>query len=385
MPKIRVLHITARLSVGGIERWLIDVIKYHDSNQFQMDVLCVARRSDLGTMVGDAKAAGAHISYIPLTDPFFLFKYYRLLKHKKIDVVVIHLDLGLALPLVLGALFAGVKQRILLVHSSKPGFYTRWGFLKPALRFFYRKKCTKIAGVSQATLDSVFPGWQSDKMYTPLYLGIDLQMFHPTSLKDEVRAEIGIPPDVPVIGHFGRFTPAKNHYGFLETARYLLELMPSVQFILAGEGPLQSEIENLAEKYSISKQVHFLGLRNDVAQLLTAIDLVYYPSLFEGFPVSFIEAQIMGIPVVTGQRPELREAICPEYVDLLSVDTGNPVVAAQRIHQLLTDHDLWQLVSQRGQVWARQNFSIEKSTRRLEEIILSGMPGPSLPASEVSA
>jgi len=93
----------------------------------------------------------------------------------------------------------------------------------------------------------------------------------------------------------------------------------------------------------------------------------------------------MGVPVVTGQRPELREAICPENVDLLTLDTGDPVLAAQRIHQLLTDDVLWQTVSQRGQVWARQNFSIEQSTRRLEEIILSGMAGASSPASEARA
>lgn len=372
MPKINVLHVTVRLSVGGIERWLIDVLKHHDSTKFQMDVLCVARRPDLGPLVADAVAAGANIFYISLLDPFFLFKYYRLLKKQRIEAVIVHLDLGVAPVVILGASMAGVRQRILMIHSSRPEFNTRWGIFKPILRAFYLKSCSRIAGVSQAVLDEVFPGWRTDPLFTILYLGVDLKKLNPSLPREDFRNEIGVSPEVPLIGHFGRFAPVKNHRGFLETALEIHKQMPSVHFVLAGEGPLRSEIESLAQEYGLDAQIHFLGLRDDVGRILSALDMVYYPSLYEGFPVSFIEAQIMGVPVVTGFRPEFIEALCPDNVEYLTIDTSNPESAAKHICFSLMDHQLMMTISERGKTWAQNNFAIECSIANLQSLIVDG-------------
>jgi len=384
MPKIRVLHFVVRLSYGGIEKWLSDVLSHYDHSQFQMDVCCIAKRPDLGELVDQVRQNGAQIHYLPINHPKFFLQLVKLL-HGNYDVLFAHLEPAISVVLLFAGFLARVPVRVLSHHNTDFSYMNRWPVIRSLLLNISAGFSKYVTGCSQSTLDILHPGWRMNPKYIPLYYGIDLERFVVRRDKSYLAPIIGEDTRSPVVGHIGRFSPQKNHPAFVAMAGELIKCAPNTKFVLIGQGILRTQIEKLVAERDLSDSFGFLGSRSDIPELLNSIDVLYFPSHYEGFPVTFIEAQAAGVPVVTGTRPELREAICPENVDLLSVDTGSPVIAAQRIDQLLTDQVLWQLVSRRGQDWARQNFSIEKSTRRLEEIILSGMAGPSSPASEVSA
>jgi glycosyltransferase involved in cell wall biosynthesis len=226
-----------------------------------------------------------------------------------------------------------------------------------------------VIGCSETTLDGLFNGWREHQNYSALYLGIPLARFQQPIFPLKIKSALGIPNDSPVVGHIGRFAPQKNHEAFVLVAQTLVNKLNDFHFLLVGDGPLRNKIENQVDALGLSGNFHFTGIRHDIPDLISAMDLAFFPSLIEGSPVTFIEAQVAGLPVVTVDRPELREAICPENHTQLIVPIDEPELAANRIHQLLMNPSLLEVISRRGSQWATNRFSIEKSTIELENII----------------
>ncbi len=118
-------------------------------------------------------------------------------------------------------------------------------------------------------------------------------------LRAEVRAELGIPLDATVVGHVGRFVPAKNHRFLLEIAEEISKRRPDIHFLLVGDGPLRSDIEARAGAMGFDGNMHFAGSRTDVPRLMCGgMDVFVFPSVWEGLPMALIEAQAAGLPCV---------------------------------------------------------------------------------------
>ncbi len=125
-------------------------------------------------------------------------------------------------------------------------------------------------------------------------VGVDLTRFESLVDRVAVRAELGIAQDAPVVICVGEHSERKNHETVLRAAARL----PGVQVLFCGVGEKQPELERLAGELDMVKRTHFLGFRRDVAQLLGASDVFFFPSLQEGLPVSQMEAMAAGLPCV---------------------------------------------------------------------------------------
>ena len=113
----------------------------------------------------------------------------------------------------------------------------------------------------------------------------------------QYRKSLGI-DDSFVIGHVGHFSNQKNHKFLVEVFKKVLEKKPNSRLVLVGEGSNRAMVEKQCEEAGISSKVLFLGVRKDVNLLLNAFDVFLFPSLYEGLPVSLIEAQAVGLPCV---------------------------------------------------------------------------------------
>ena len=208
-----------------------------------------------------------------------------------------------------------------------------------------------------------------------LYYGIEIERFANAADISQLRESFGIPKDVFVVGHVGRFYQQKNHHDFIRVAKYISEINPNVHFLLVGDGPLRQDIEAQIRDANLEEKVHLTGARNDVPELLKIMDIAYFPSLHEGFPMTFIEAQVSGLALVVKARPEMREAICSRNHEWCIVESNKIEDSGNSILYLLSNPDLRRQLVTRAQMWAIENFSIRKSVLSLEGILLRNLEG----------
>ena len=131
-----------------------------------------------------------------------------------------------------------------------------------------------------------------------IYNGIDTNRFKfNSSVRNEVRQELGISDDTLCVGHVGRFAEQKNHDFLLSIFLNMLKQENCV-LLLVGEGPLEDSIKARVNTMNMSESVRFLGAIRDVERIYQAFDVFVLPSLFEGFPLVAIEAQCAGLGCV---------------------------------------------------------------------------------------
>lgn len=125
-------------------------------------------------------------------------------------------------------------------------------------------------------------------------VGVDLTRFEGSAERDEVRYELGLPQDAPLLITVGEHSARKNH----ETVLRALALLDDVHVLFCGVGDREESLKAMAQELGIANRAHFLGFRSDVPRLLAASDVFFFPSLQEGLPVSQMEAMAAGLPCV---------------------------------------------------------------------------------------
>lgn len=118
--------------------------------------------------------------------------------------------------------------------------------------------------------------------------------------RDVIRKDLGVEDEL-IIGHVGRFNEQKNHLFLIDIFYAVLKKEPSAKLVLVGEGPLRRMVEEKIERLKIEDSVFILGRRNDVPNILSAIDIFLLPSLFEGLPFVGVEAQASGLPIILSE------------------------------------------------------------------------------------
>ena len=162
------------------------------------------------------------------------------------------------------------------------------------IRFLH---CSRFA-CSRAAGEFLFRPKQTGRSFYLLPNAIDLKNF---SFDSNTRARIRKTMSLNntfVVGHIGRFVPQKNHHFLIQVFYQVTAKLPTARLLLIGDGPLRSEIEDLVHDLGLDGQVIFLGQRNDISDLLQAMDLFVLPSIYEGLPVSCMEAQASGLPCI---------------------------------------------------------------------------------------
>ena len=295
MP-IRILHIVTYMGRGGLETMLMNYYRAIDRTKVQFDFL--THRDFRADYDDEIEALGGKIYRLPNLNPFgrsylgALDRFFR--EHPEYRIVHSHLDCMSAIPLK-AAKKLGVPVRIAHSHSSRQDRDLKYplkllfkrGIFGQATQLF---ACGKEAGKWMFGTDD----------FRVLNNAIDAERYRfDPEVRQEVRRELGIPADAPVVGHVGRFMAPKNH-GFL--LRIFAELPDHARLLLVGDGELRAENEHLAEELGIRDRVIFAGLRSDVDRMLQAMDVFVFPSLYEGLPLSIIEAQAAGLPCLISDK-----------------------------------------------------------------------------------
>jgi glycosyltransferase involved in cell wall biosynthesis len=200
-----------------------------------------------------------------------------------------------------------------------------------------------------------------------LYTSIDVEEFRPGQSPTVTKGDFGIPCDAVVIGHVGSFRLAKNHGFLLDIAAEIIKRRPDAYFFLAGDGRLRDEAEAKARRLGISNKVIFAGNRHDVPQLMMNLfDLLLFPSVYEGMPLTLVEAAAAGLRVVCSDVITTEATdVLPEAFTRLSLDLG-PERWAEVVNKVVKKGRI-----QRDYAYGcvrRSHFSDEFSLRELMKV-----------------
>ena len=167
--------------------------------------------------------------------------------------------------------------------------------------------------VSRSTAEFVTGARQVPRARTRIvYLGAPLEDFARARTPEEVRAIrslLGLPATGPVVGTVTRLMPSKGNRYLVEAARLVLNQDPDVHFCIVGEGELLDDLKQQARRLGVAERVHFTGFTHDVAGAFLAFDLVVFPSLWEGTPLTAFEALAAGRPIVASDADGLTDIL----------------------------------------------------------------------------
>ncbi|MEG4804229.1 glycosyltransferase family 1 protein [Microcoleus sp. ARI1-B5] len=301
---LRILHVVGGMNRGGLETWLMHVLRHIDRDRFQMDFLVHTREPC--PYDDEARSLGSKI--IPCLDPskpwLYASNFKRILReYGPYDIVHSHVHHFSGYVLWL-AKQAGISVRIAHSHNdtssteAKAGLYRRL-YLDLSKWSIARYATVGLGCSHNAVADLFSSAWKTDQRWRVLYYGVNLKSFRDRVSAIVVRSELGIPADAFVIGHAGRFEAQKNHLFLLEIAAEVIKQEPKMHLLLMGDGSLRPNIEQKVVQMGLGARVIFAGNRSDVPRLmLNAVDLFLFPSLHEGLGLVLIEAQAAGLPCV---------------------------------------------------------------------------------------
>lgn len=301
---VKVMQINSGQKFGGVSSMIFNFYKNVDHEKIQFDFVA-PKISSFSMYRREIEEMGGSIIELQTSGNFikrklqFFKRLTHLIKRKKYDVV--HINSGsifLNIQVSWIAHFCGVKK--IITHSHNAGndhelLVLLTKLCKPLLEFGPTDyfACSNLAAKFMFTKKRVH-----NKNYQVINNGVDVQKFKfNIDDRQKYREKLSI-QDKVVLLHVGRFTSAKNHQKLINIFKCFHTLVPNSVLLLAGEGELEESIHNQVEQLKLQDSVLFLGLRKDIAELMSTSDMFILPSFYEGLPVVGIEAQTNGLPCV---------------------------------------------------------------------------------------
>lgn len=307
MNKKKVLqYFWGKLDSGGAETFIINLFTKLNKEKFAVDFLVY---EDITYFYNDViEELGGRVVPLSKREPKFLpwrlikrwFKLYKLMKDEKYDVFHCNCDFSLKFVELAIAKKAGVKKRICHSHNSAIDTTRVKGKISYCVHVLFRPLIAVYATDYLACSEKAGE-WLYGKNFPKNRViitnnGIDAEYYSfDLDTRKKIRKNICAENDI-VIGHIGRFTPIKNQKFIVDIISVAFNRGMSIKAVLIGDGELKKEVEKYSKDKGVSEMITFIGITNKVRDYLMGFDCFVMPSLYEGLPVSGIEAQAAGLP-----------------------------------------------------------------------------------------
>jgi len=304
---LKVLHVVTVMNCGGVETRLVELMRHIDREKVQFDY-CV-HKTKKGYYDDQIRSLGGKIVNCgPLKNlPMFCWRFYRMLKRSDYDIVHCYPPTFSAVCTTL-AKWAGIKKRI--AHFRNVYEAKNNTFITRLIKNFILNNSTDIIGITKNLLQTWFgKEWEKNPKIHLVYNGIDMAPFNGQREPEQLRAEFNIPAGHKIIVHVGRFHPLKNHVKLVNIANAFLAENEKVCFVLVGDGELKEQIEELVQIKGLEDKFRFAGVRNDIAGIMKAADVLLFPSISEGLPGVILEAIAAGLPMAASKIESIEEVL----------------------------------------------------------------------------
>jgi glycosyltransferase involved in cell wall biosynthesis len=373
LGKIRILHITPVLTIGGAEQKLFYILKGLKSDQFSHHVI-YAIPGELTTEIKNKGIPLSRIYPMSLINPFSLstvWRIYRYIKKNHIDIVHCHLDVAY----IIGGL-AAFLARVPLIFSFQNiaderylRFYKVYKYLEKASSFFTDKFLVESEDVMKVLLAW---GIRKDKIEViPNGVEIPGNIDVLIQKSEAIRKKLGLEGRF-LIGNLARLVDFKNHKLLLNAAAKVINMNPNATFLIIGDGPLREELKVLSDKRGISNHVVFLGTVMDFEPYLILFDIFVISSFTESTPMSLLHALAYRRPVISTAVGDI-PSIIQDTINGILVPSDDPRALAKAILDLLEDAEKRNKIAFAGRELAKEKFSIQTMIDGIERIYLDVM------------
>lgn len=330
---IRVLHVIGIMNRGGAETMIMNLYRHIDRSKVQFDFVENSREPaafdeeilSLGGRIYRCPHYNGknHFTYVKWWNDFFK-------AHPK-EYPIVHGHLGSTASIYLsvakkyGAYAIAHSHSSGTDHSLHAKLYQIMSYnTRNVADYFFA--CSEVAGK-----DRFGSKVTSGSHYAVLNNAIDVNRFsYNPSVRNAVRDELGIGQIQLVVGHIGRYTKEKNHEFILKIFSELKKMDSNARLLMVGDGKLRTHIMQMAEQASLSSDVIFTGVRSDVERLVQAMDVFVLPSLYEGLPVTMVEAQAAGLPCIISDKVPPECILTEGLVDIMTL-SASPEAWAEKI------------------------------------------------------
>ena len=352
------LHVDTEVGWGGGQQQVLYLLEGLRRRGLRAE-LAARPRSVVGKR---AAAAGASVHELPLRGEWDLTSALRIagmLRRGRFGILHLHTAHAHAL----GRIASIVRRPPAVVVSRRVvfpirGTVRRW--------FKYLRGVDKYIAVSSGVAGCLARAGVREERIAIVPSGVDPARFQ-NAPRADLRSELGLPPDVQLVGMVGQLTCGKGQEDLVSAAPAVVQKHPDTVFLLVGEGENRRTLEKLAAELGIADRVVLTGFRSDVPSVLAGLDVFVMPSHAEGFCNSVIEAMMAGLPVVGTNISGIASIVEDRRTGLL-VPKGNAVGLAEAICKLLTDKDLRKEMGEKGRRRALDNFTVDNMVQKTIQI-----------------
>jgi len=361
-PPIKIAYLLTGTDTGGAEMFCARLVERLDPSKFEPVVISICPK---GTLAPTLQATGIPLLSLNIRHKFPLAPMLRL-----------HQTLSKFRPLILHThlYHANILGRIVGPYTRVPVLIcTEHNIGSLPQLWTWAQRCTarradKIVAVSSAVAEHLatnlgIPG----ELIEVIHNGIDIEDFIARSCGPDLRSELGLSADTPIVVSVGRLEPIKGH-------KHLVDGIPTVLqkhgagFVFVGDGPLRSALEAQIPS-ELRSQVFFLGRRTDVARIIAQSDILALPSVQEGFPNVLLEAMALSKPVVATAVGGVPEQVVDGETGLL-VPPRDSLALASAITVLLDNPDKARSMGQAGFRRVQRRFPLTAVVDRYTQLYL---------------
>lgn len=300
MKRINILHVVGGMDRGGAETFLMNILRNIDKEKFNFIFLCYGNKPF--DYENEIRSLGAKIIRTPDIKNVGIFKHIhnieKIIKDEKICIVHAHTHYNSMFSLI-AAKRSKVKTRISHSHSTKS---EQNPSLIKKIYFIFSKLVINIYANNYLACaeDAGHAIYYKKNRFTVVDNGIILNDFYfNDSSRELIRRTLSIADGTTVIGHVGRFDTAKNHMFLLDVFGEYTKINDNTTLLLVGDGRLKNDIHDKVKSLNLQDKVIFMGVRDDINKIYSAMDIFLFPSLYEGLGIALIEAQTNGLPCLT--------------------------------------------------------------------------------------
>lgn len=352
---MKIIHILPELGFGGAERLLLDILRFSDKEKHEFKVFCLMKGGGFQTEI---EKMGVPVEILGKKSKLgweLIKDLAKKLKQEKPEIVHTHLFAGDCWGKI-AAKLAGVP----VIISSEHNLNVDEGKIKAIVKILTYKWTKRVIAVSEAVKKETMEVYKvPEKKIEVIRNGIDLKRFKYKE-PDLNKAKI-------VFGCVGRLEEQKGQKFLVRAFTDVVSKYPQAELWLVGNGSLRWQLEKQVARLGLGKNVKFLGLRLNIAELLGEMDIFVLPSLWEGLGISAMEAMACGLPVIASKVDGLKEII-NDGEDGILVEAGSARNLGKKLLEL-ADKPYWaRTLSHKARLTAETKFGIEQVAKKYEEI-----------------